>query len=152
MWPGGRHEKDPDRAGAQDRSRRALLAKGSGATRGPEWITGSETSACVGCTLGSACTFFPAALAAEAALGFDPSRCASKPSGVDVVPLGPGVVAFSIPPGVMGNGSPNTENGVMTYHGYQGEGSWEALCTLPAAEKPLCTVDLNQFVRSYGSL
>jgi len=69
--------------------------------------------------------------------------------------LGGGVVGFEDPPGVAGDGNPSggpyPANGVMTYYSGDQNGSWMETCTLPSAEKALCTAVLDNFVSAYGT-
>lgn len=119
----------------------------------PVAITGSETSACVGCTLAQACQLFPsAATALRSAIG---QACpARRPATETVATIAAGIVTFEDPPGVKGDGQPSggeyPANGVMTYHPTAQDGSWQETCTLPASEKNVCTAVLNTFVAWYG--
>jgi pimeloyl-ACP methyl ester carboxylesterase len=119
----------------------------------PVLIVGSETSACVGCTLTQACPLF--ANAAEAyRTGFDQPCPSQPPAAETVMPIATGIVTFEDPPGVKGDGHPSggqyPADGVMTYHPSAQDGSWQETCTLPASEKDLCTAVLNTFVSGYG--
>lgn len=116
-------------------------------------IVGSQTSACVGCTEWQAC---PVISSAAADYQHDYQRaCAPAPAGEKHVPLEPGIVAFEDPPGVVGTGSPSgglyAANGVVTYHSASHDGSWLDTCTLPPAQKSLCTLSLNTFIDWYGA-
>lgn len=119
----------------------------------PVAITGSETSACVGCTLAQACPLFPAAATAlRSTIG---EACPARPPAAETVgAIARGIVAFEDPPGVKGDGRPSggqyPANGVMTYHPSAQDGSWQETCTLPASEKDVCTAVLNTFVSWYG--
>jgi hypothetical protein len=124
---------------------------GAGAAS-PRAIIGGETSACVGCTLGQACPLFRTAAAEQQSLyGL---HC-STPRGETVVRLGPTVVAFADPPYVKGDGHPSggpyPANGVMTYVGLRGRGSWIETCTLAPSQHHVCTVILDDFVRRYAA-
>jgi hypothetical protein len=70
-------------------------------------------------------------------------------------PVSAGLVAFSDPPGVAGDGIPsggqNPANGAMTYYSADQNGSWLETCTLPAAEKDMCILSLDHFTAAYGS-
>jgi hypothetical protein len=70
-----------------------------------------------------------------------------------VVQLSAGVVAFTDPPGVSGDANPSggryPASGVMTYHPGNPDGSWTETCTLPPADKSLCTVVLDYFLDSH---
>jgi hypothetical protein len=39
----------------------------------------------------------------------------------------------------------------MTYYSGDQNGSWMETCTLPSAEKALCTAVLDNFVSAYGT-
>jgi hypothetical protein len=118
----------------------------------PTAITGSETSACVGCTLAQACPLFPSA--AKALRSYLGQACPAHPAAETVASIAPGIVSFEDPPGVKGDGQPSggpyPANGVMTYHPSAPDGSWQETCTLPASEKNECTAVLNTFVSWYG--
>jgi Caspase domain/Domain of unknown function (DUF4850) len=116
-------------------------------------IVGSESSACVGCTLLEACPLFPsAATALHSDLG---QPCPTRPPAAETrVAIAAGIVAFEDPPRVKGDGRPSggqyPANGVMTYHPSAPDGSWQVTCTLPSSEKDFCTEVLNTFVSWYG--
>ncbi len=119
----------------------------------PVAIAGSETSACVGCTLAQACRLFPSA--AQAWRSTFGQACPARPPAAEtVVAIAAGIVAFEDPPGVKGDGQPSggqyPASGVMTYHPSAQDGSWQETCTLPAGEKNVCTAVLNTFVSWYG--
>lgn len=119
----------------------------------PVAITGSETSACVGCTLGQACVLFTSAAAAlRSELG---EPCPVRPPAAETTAsIAPGIEGFEDPPGVKGDGQPSggqyRADGVMTYHPSAPDGSWQETCTLPASELDVCTAVLNTFVSWYG--
>ena len=118
----------------------------------PVAIVGSETSACVGCTLAQACPLFSSAVKAlRSDLG---QACPAHPAAETVASIAAGIVSFEDPPGVKGDGRPSggqyPANGVMTYHPSSQDGSWQETCTLPANEKDICTAVLNTFVSWYG--
>jgi hypothetical protein len=120
----------------------------------PAVIAGSETSACVGCTLGQACPLF--ANAADAYLAGFGQPCPTRPPAAEtVMAVAAGIVTFEDPPGVKGDGRPSggqyAADGVMTYHpSAQNDGSWQETCALPASEKNICTAALNTFISWYG--
>ncbi len=118
----------------------------------PVAIIGSETSACVGCTISQACPLFPSA--AKAYSSQFGQACPARPDAETVTPIATGIVAFQDPPGVKGDGQPSggqyPANGVMTYHPSAPDGSWQETCTLPASKKNICTTALNTFVSWYG--
>ena len=121
---------------------------------GVQAIIGLETSACIGCQLLQACPVFSsAAKAFQSYFGFTCRK--TRPSSETVEAIAAGLVAFSDPPGVAGDGVPSggqsPAHGVMTYYPGDQDGSWLATCTLPAAERDMCTVSLNHFVSSYGT-
>jgi hypothetical protein len=109
---------------------------------GVQAIIGSETSACMGCQVGQACPLFSSA--AQDFQSYFGRACPKT-----------GLVAFNDPPGVAGDGIPsggqNPANGAMTYYSADQNGSWLETCTLPAAEKDMCTVSLDHFTAAYGS-
>ena len=116
-------------------------------------IGGSETSACVGCTLDQACRLFLGAARALRSTYGQP--CPARPPAAEtVVPIAAGIMAFEDPPGVKGDGQPSggkyAAHGVMTYHPSAPDGSWQETCTLPSSEKDVCTEALNSFVSWYG--
>jgi hypothetical protein len=119
-------------------------------------VVGFETSACAGCTNGQACPLFTAAALAFQSQFLRPCP-GTKPPAEIVYPvnMGPGVVGFEDPPGTAGDGVPSggayPANGVMTYYGTNGVGSWRDTCTMPSSEQPLCTAALNNFLDSYGA-
>jgi hypothetical protein len=77
----------------------------------------------------------------------------ARPAAESVVQLRAGLVAFADPAGVSGDGVPSgglyPANGVMTYNPKSQDGSWMETCTLPAADKSLCTTVLDYFVNAY---
>jgi Domain of unknown function (DUF4850) len=120
----------------------------------PPAITGSETSACAGCTLDQACVLFTNAQQTLRTL-YDNEPCpARRPAAETVVSVASGIKAFDDPPGVKGDGQlsggQDPANGVMTYHPSAQAGSWLETCTLPSNEKDLCTAILNAFISWYG--
>jgi hypothetical protein len=118
-----------------------------------EAVVGSQTSACVGCGLAQACPLFPAA-ATNYQSGFGLPCPRARPIAEAVDQLASGLVAFEDPPGVAGDGSPSggsfPANGVETYGAADPSGSWIDTCTLPVADRALCTTVLNDFVARYG--
>jgi hypothetical protein len=117
-------------------------------------IIGLETSACTGCQLLQACPLFASAAEAfQSSFGGACPKTRPGPESVDV--LATGQVAFRDPPGVAGDGVPsggqNPADGVMTYYSGDVNGSWLETCTLPAAEKDICTVSLDHFTTAYGT-
>lgn len=119
-----------------------------------EAIIGTQTSACYTCGLGQACPLF--ASAAGTYRSYLGKPCATPPPGQTVSPVSSGIVAFQDPPGMAGTGTPsggqNPANGVMTYYPDNRNGSWVETCTLPAAQRAVCTAILNAFIASYGQL
>ncbi|WP_187366144.1 DUF4850 domain-containing protein [Trebonia kvetii] len=119
----------------------------------PAAITGSETGACFGCTLGQACALFPSAANALRS-GVGEACLVHRPAAEMVMSIAAGIEGFEDPPGVKGDGRPSggpyPANGVMTYHPNAQDGSWQETCTLPAREKDVCTAVLNTFVSWYG--
>ena len=117
-------------------------------------ISGSESSACSGCTLGVACGLFPSATKAWRSAFFGQPCPARPPTAETRVSVAAGIVAFEDPPGVKGDGQPSggkyPANGVMTYHPSAPDGSWQETCTLPNSDKDVCTEVLNSFVSWYG--
>ena len=118
-----------------------------------EYISGSETSACVGCREGQACPLFATA-AADYERDYQ-MTCEAPPSTESVDSLSAGVVAFLVPAGTTGTGVPTASdyptNAVMTYYSDNDNGSWTDYCTLPASQQAVCTVVLNRFIDWYGS-
>ena len=115
-------------------------------------VNGSETSACSTCGLGQACPLFSsAAKMFKSYLGRDCPT--TRPAAETVVPLRTGLVAFADPAGVSGDGVPSgglyPANGVMTYSPHSSDGSWMETCTMPPADKRLCTAILDYFVTAY---
>jgi len=119
-----------------------------------EAIEASQTSACDGCREQQACPLFTSA-ANDFENDFGSSCPDARPSAESVEQLGGGVVGFEDPPGVAGDGNPSggpyPANGVMTYYSGDQNGSWMETCTLPSAEKALCTAVLDNFVSAYGT-
>ena len=118
-----------------------------------EYISGGETSACVGCREGQACPLFATA-AADYERDYQ-TTCEAPPSSESVDSLSAGVVAFLVPAGTMGTGvstaSDYPTNAVMTYYSDNDNGSWTDYCTLPASQQAICTVALNRFIDWYGT-
>ncbi|KJF17452.1 hypothetical protein [Acidithrix ferrooxidans] len=117
-------------------------------------ISASETSACVGCTLGQACPLFEtAAVAYQADFGQSCPTAAPREEGMTSV--GSNVVEFTDPPGISGDGSPsggvNSAIGAMTYNPNTNDGSWAETCVLPASQHAICFAIVSNFVASYGS-
>jgi hypothetical protein len=79
----------------------------------------------------------------------------SSPSQERVVRTSSVEVGFEDPPGVAGVGYPsggqNPANGIMLYQPKPTEATaYQATCTLPVAQRDLCTAVLNQFVATFG--
>ena len=117
-------------------------------------VFGSQTSACVGCAEGQACALFPSA-AKDFMSHFGRPCPGIRPATETTTQLSAGVAAFTDPAGVSGDGNPSggryPADGVMTYYREHTPGSWTETCTLPPADKDLCTTALNYFVNSYGT-
>jgi hypothetical protein len=116
-------------------------------------VYGTQTSACVGCTLFQACPLFADASRTLRSDGFGP--CPARPAAEEVTPLGAGLAGFADPPGVSGAGHPSggryPARGVMTYHPHAQDGSWAETCTLPASDTTECEAILNVYLSWYGS-
>lgn len=115
-------------------------------------ITGSETSACYTCGLGQACPMFSSA--AKTFKSYLGHPCpTTRPAAESVVQVHTGLMAFADPAGVSGDGVPSgglyPANGVMTYSPHSSDGSWMETCTIPPADKGLCTTILDYFVNAY---
>jgi hypothetical protein len=116
-------------------------------TGSAEAIVGSETSACVSCTLQQACPLFSAARARFAQLYSGISGCdAGPPAGEAVEELSTSAVNFSQPAaGSSGNRYP--VSGAMTFSTPSSDGtSWVETCALPEGETALCTASRHFFV------
>jgi hypothetical protein len=117
----------------------------------PEEVQVNFTGACVGCAISQACPLFSSA-ASDARSS--PMPCTPRPAAEKVVRVNAHVVFFEDPPHVkgdgFGSGGPNPDNGVMTYYRGDIDRSWQADCTLPAADHLVCTAVLNSFVLWYG--
>ena len=118
-------------------------------------IVGSQTSACFGCRVDQACPLFASA-ATDEQNNYGTPCPTTRPPTETVETISSGVVGFSDPPDVAGDGNPSggayPADGVMTYQsGKDSNGSWLDTCTLPDNEQQLCTAVLNDFVTSYGA-
>lgn len=118
-------------------------------------VVGTETSACIGCQEAQACPLFAAA-ARDYRSDYGQPCPERRPNNESVVPIGPGLVAFSDPSGVRGDGRPSggryPANGVMTYYRHSANGSWLETCVLPSAQKATCSVLLDNFTALYAKL
>lgn len=118
-----------------------------------EAIVGSETSACLSCREVQACPLFASA-ASDFEQDYGMSCPHVRPSAESVDQISAGVVGFTDPPDVAGDGNPSggpyPANGVMTYYSGNENGSWLDTCTLPYSQQALCTTALNLFVSDYG--
>jgi len=118
-----------------------------------EAIVASQTGGCEGCEVGQACPLFATA-ASSFQSQFGRACPKSRPAIETVDQITSGVVTFQDPPGVSGDGSPSggqyAADGVMTYYSNNQFGSWIDTCTLPKADRTLCTAALNTFIAWYG--
>lgn len=116
-------------------------------TGSAESIAGSETSACVSCTLQQACPLFAAARARFAQLYSGLPGCDAGPSaGETVEELSTSVVNFSQPAGGS-SGNRYPVSGAMTFSTPSSEGtSWVETCALLEGETALCTASRRFFV------
>lgn len=102
-----------------------------------EEVTGGETSACSGCTLGQACVLFATA-GNEFTKYFGRSCPTSRLAAETVVHLTAGLVAFADPPGSAATENPKSP-----------DGSWTETCTMLVSDKGVCTAILDYFVHAY---
>lgn len=116
-------------------------------------IVASETSACVGCTLGQACPLFPAALSALHT-SYPSEQCAPLSPKLTVVRVSATEVRFSAPAGVTvlptgtgatSGGGPYPVQGVMTWSPSTHNGAYTSTCTLPASSASVCAASLTAF-------
>ena len=117
-----------------------------------EGLTLSQESACVGCMYSLACPMFPS-LAERIYPGYSQTvPCGTPPPGEQIFPQGPDLGRFSDPPGVAGDGDPS--GGPYTAESAVGyarrKGAFRITCTLPAGERRICRVSLNDAVARYG--
>jgi hypothetical protein len=119
-----------------------------------EAVVAAQTAACSTCTSGAACALFPTAAASfESQLS---KPCPSvAPAGEQITRINADLVAYEDPSGVAGLGTPSggryPANSVQTYYPGNDLGSWSETCTLPPAERQLCTVSLDAFIAAYGN-
>jgi hypothetical protein len=117
-----------------------------------EGLTLSQESACVGCMYSLACPMFPS-LADRIYPGFSQGvPCGAPPSREQILPQGPDLARFSDPPSVAGDGDPSggpyTAEGAVGYA--RSKGAFRITCTLPAGERWICRVSLNDAIARYG--
>jgi hypothetical protein len=110
-----------------------------------------------GSTVEGATLACPLFSAAKAAVHQDLGKgCAvTSPAQESVVRTSPTQVAFQDPAAVAGVGFPsggvNAANGILLYLPKPtGATAYQATCTLPAAQRDLCTAVLEQFATTYG--
>jgi hypothetical protein len=114
-----------------------------------EGLTLTFIPACVGCKAGVACPFF-SQFATEENL-----PCPTGiPEGEHVYGLTIDATLFDDPPGIAGSGWPS--GGPYAANGIVGVGSapahvvFRSTCTLPASQRWVCTVSLNDVLSRYG--
>ena len=117
-------------------------------------IVGSQSGGCAGCAVTQACPLFATA-AADYQAQFAQACPTKRPSAESVSSISSSLVSFADPPGTSGSANPsgglNTAHAVMTYHRAPNTSSWLSTCTLPAAQKAICTVSLNRFIDWYAA-
>ena len=114
-------------------------------------IVASQTGACVGCSLQTACPLFSGARASYVATyGL---RCHLAPAHQEVVArISPSHVLFIDPPGVLGAGRPSggglAAYGAMLWHlpHTRLPTAWLDTCTLPTSYHDLCVLSVRAFV------
>jgi hypothetical protein len=113
-------------------------------------LTLSLDPACASCKAADACPFFGQFAAQE---GFP---CPTGiPTGESVYVLNTTTTLFEDPPGVAGSGwpsgGPDAANGLVGITGSREDGSvYRSTCTLPASQRWICTVSLNDALSRYG--
>jgi hypothetical protein len=121
-----------------------------------KWTAGQGISiqddpACVSCRLELACPFFSYARLLYSKYYPGLTGCTPAPPTETVYQLGNNAVAFSDPPHVMGDGVPSggsyEANGVAMYSDQSG--SVVSTCTLPNADRWLCTASLDRVLVDY---
>ena len=115
-------------------------------------LTLSQESACVGCMYSLACPMFPS-LAERIYPGYSQAvPCGTPPPGEQIFPQGPDLGRFSDPPGVAGDGDPSggpyTAESAVGYA--RSKGAFRITCTLPASERRICRISLNDAIARYG--
>jgi hypothetical protein len=107
--------------------------------------------ACLSCRLLLACPFFPSARKMYKDNYPGAKGCSPAPPAETLYTLSSYAVAFSDPPGVVGDGQPSggptTANGAAVF---DPKGATAvATCALPDSQRWLCTVTLNQVIGDY---
>jgi hypothetical protein len=121
-----------------------------GARSREEGLTLSQESACVGCMYSLACPMFPS-LADRIYPGFSQAvPCGTPPPREQIFPQGPDLGLFSDPASVDGDpsGGPYTAGGAVGYA--RSKGAFRITCTLPAGERRIRRVSLNDAIARYG--
>jgi hypothetical protein len=120
-------------------------------------IVASQTGGCLGCSLETACSLFPAARHRYvAAYGVACPRAGAR--GELVARVSPWRTRFIDPPSVSGTGRPSggadTAYGAMVWHprhGVRNATAWLVTCTLPQEDQQLCVLSADAFLaRHHG--
>ena len=125
---------------------------------GSKWSGGQGISievdpVCSYCRLKLACPFFSSARQQFSKYYPGLTGCTSAPPPETLYQLGNNAVAFSDPPRVIGDGVPSggsyQANGVAIFESQTSNGSVVSTCTLPNADRRLCTASLNEVLVDY---
>jgi serine/threonine-protein kinase len=128
------------------------LPQGNFAAFSGQSVAISATS-CFSCALDAAAPLFPAA-ASQDENSFPGVTLNTRPPGESVFAISSTIVDFHDPPGVagdgIGSGGPYGTHGVLIFV-EDPIRTQNASCTLPDAQKSLCTTIVNQFISEYGT-
>lgn len=118
-------------------------------------IAATQTGACDGCSIETACLLFRAAARQYAALYR--TRCRHVVGGEELrTVVSASTVLFVDPPGVIGSGLASggglAAYGAMLWHlpGARQPTAWLDTCTLPSADQVLCVLSVRAFLARHG--
>jgi hypothetical protein len=138
--------------GADGGASMSVFPPGSDSRHPVEAVTAESEPACQGCIYDLACPLFPAAERLMHRI-FGEGCSTRRPAAELVRRVGAEVVDFTDPPGVEGDGEPSggryPANGVAVFvlpPGHRYDGAAKETCTLPAAERAVCTAILDDFL------
>jgi hypothetical protein len=135
--------------------RGAPRLSGGNATAVRSGILATQTGACDGCSIETACSLFSAA-ARQYAATYRTSCRHAEPGEELRTDVSASTVLFVDPPGVSGSGQPsggaNAAYGAMLWHlpGTRHPTAWRITCTLPSTDQALCVLSVRAFLARHG--
>jgi hypothetical protein len=118
-------------------------------------VVATQTGACAGCSVETACPLFAAA-ARQYARIYRTSCRHAEPGQELRTNVSASTVLFVDPPGVLGSGQPSgaslTAYGAMLWHlpGARHPTAWRITCTLPSAYQSMCVLSVRAFLSRHG--